>query len=80
LVKFDLMSCLNSTSPAELGADQIVCHCLAISASQVADAVAYCGLQTVKEVCRQTGAGSGCTACHARLRELIRASRQYSRS
>jgi len=56
--------------------DAIICHCLGVSESTVADAVAICGLSTLKEVCRETGAGSGCTACHARLRELLRKSSQ----
>jgi bacterioferritin-associated ferredoxin len=56
--------------------ESIACHCLGISESTVADAVAICGLSTIKDVCRETGAGSGCTACHARLRELLRKSNQ----
>ena len=56
--------------------ETIVCHCLQVSESTLADAIAICGAATVKEVCRETGAGGGCTACHARLREMLRASRQ----
>lgn len=52
--------------------ETIICHCLEISESTVADAVAICGLASVKEICRETGAGSGCTACHARLKEMLR--------
>ncbi|REJ71262.1 MAG: hypothetical protein DWQ29_23855, partial [Planctomycetota bacterium] len=26
---------------------------------------------TIRDVMEQTGAGSGCTACHCRIRELI---------
>lgn len=52
--------------------ETIVCRCLGITESTVADAVAICGLSAVKEICRETGAGSGCTACHSRLRELLR--------
>jgi bacterioferritin-associated ferredoxin len=62
-------------TPADCS-ETIVCHCLGISESAVADAVAICGLATVKDVCRETGAGSGCTACHARLRELVRKASQ----
>jgi bacterioferritin-associated ferredoxin len=54
----------------------MICHCLEISESTVADAVAICGLTTIKEVCRETGAGGGCTACHARLKELLRKANQ----
>lgn len=54
----------------------IVCHCLGVSESIVNDAIAVCGLATIKDVCRETGAGSGCTACHTRLRELLRKTSQ----
>jgi len=74
------MSCLNNDLQSGIAADPIVCHCLAISESQVVDAVSFCGLETVKEICRQTGAGGGCTACHARLREVIRAARRTTRA
>ncbi|MGQ0636008.1 MAG: (2Fe-2S)-binding protein [Planctomycetaceae bacterium] len=56
--------------------ETIVCHCLQIGESTVSEAVAICGLTTLKDVCAQTGAGSGCTACHARLRDLLRQARQ----
>ncbi len=56
--------------------ETIVCHCLEVSESTVADAIAICGLMTIKEVCRETGAGGGCTACHASLRELLRKTSQ----
>ena len=56
--------------------ETVVCHCLGVSESTIADAVAICGLTTVREVCRETGAGGGCTACHARLRELLKKSSQ----
>ncbi|MSR60487.1 MAG: (2Fe-2S)-binding protein [Planctomycetaceae bacterium] len=56
--------------------ETIVCHCLQVSESTLADAIAVCGLASVREVCRETGAGGGCTACHARLREMLRHTRQ----
>ncbi len=52
--------------------ETIVCRCLGVSESTVADAIAVCGLSTIKEICRTTGAGGGCTACHARMKELLR--------
>jgi bacterioferritin-associated ferredoxin len=56
--------------------ETIVCHCLQVSESTLTDAIAVCGLASVREVCRETGAGGGCTACHARLREMLRRSRE----
>jgi len=70
------MQILSRTHTQADCSETIICHCLGISESTVADAVAVCGLASVKDVCRETGAGSGCTACHARLRELLRKSNQ----
>jgi len=70
------MQVLSRTHSSADCSETIVCHCLGISESTVADTVAVCGLATIKEVCRETGAGSGCTACHARLRELLRKAKQ----
>lgn len=70
------MQILSRTHTPADSDDTIVCHCLQVSASTLADAIAVCGASTVKEVCRETGAGGGCTACHARLKELLRQARQ----
>ncbi len=67
---------LNSTTDCS---ETMLCHCLEIGESTVADAIAICGLTTVKDVCRETGAGTGCTACHARLKELLRKTSQSVR-
>jgi NAD(P)H-nitrite reductase large subunit len=70
------MQILDRTHSAADCSETIICHCLEVSESTVADAVAICGLLSIKEVCRETGAGSGCTACHARIKELLRKTRQ----
>jgi NAD(P)H-nitrite reductase large subunit len=70
------MQILDHTHSAADCSQTIICHCLEISEGTVADAVAIYGLSTVKEVCRETGAGGGCTACHSRLKELLRKTRQ----
>ncbi|MFN0055789.1 MAG: bacterioferritin-associated ferredoxin [Planctomycetales bacterium] len=56
--------------------ESIVCHCLKVSESTLVEAIAICGAASVRELCHQTGAGGGCTACHSRLRELIREAQQ----
>lgn len=48
-----------------------VCRCLRVTRAAVAEAVAALELKTVQEVRAHTGAGEGCTACHARLEEVI---------
>jgi bacterioferritin-associated ferredoxin len=62
-------------TPADCS-ETIVCHCLQVSESTLADAIAVCGVSTVRELCQETGAGGGCTACHARLRDLLRKTRE----
>jgi bacterioferritin-associated ferredoxin len=51
--------------------DRIVCRCLQVTESVLVDALTTLELRTLKDVCRETGAGDGCTACHARLRQLL---------
>jgi NifU-like protein len=70
------MQILAQTHSQTDGNESIVCHCLEISESTVADAIAVCGLSSVREICRETGAGGGCTACHARLKALLHKTNQ----
>jgi bacterioferritin-associated ferredoxin len=42
-----------------------------VTESEVAEAVTSHGLRSVKDICRHTGAGDGCTACHAHLRAIV---------
>lgn len=53
--------------------DRILCHCLQVKESTVADSVAIHGAGCVKEVIRACGAGGGCNACHAKIKSLIQA-------
>jgi len=52
-------------------ADRVICHCLNVKESAIVDAIAVTGAESVREVIGTTTAGSGCTACHCRIRELI---------
>jgi bacterioferritin-associated ferredoxin len=52
---------------------RVVCHCLNVSADEIHTAVHQSAAQSVKDVIRQTGAGSGCTACHCTIRSLLQA-------
>jgi bacterioferritin-associated ferredoxin len=51
--------------------DTILCRCLRISESSLADAVQRCPLANLQDVARETGAGSGCTACHRLIRRFL---------
>lgn len=53
--------------------DRVLCHCLQVKESQVAEAVAIYGAETVKDVVRTCGAGGGCNSCHAKIRQIIEA-------
>lgn len=52
--------------------DRIVCHCLGITESAVRNAVDAGGSQCVRDVMAQTEAGTGCTACHGRIKALLK--------
>jgi bacterioferritin-associated ferredoxin len=57
----DCNSCLALGGP-------VVCHCFGVTEEQLVSAVAAMDLRTLHEVRRQTGAGTGCNACHRRIR------------
>jgi bacterioferritin-associated ferredoxin len=42
-----------------------------VTEETIANAVVALGLRSVQEVRLATGAGDGCTCCHAGIRELI---------
>jgi bacterioferritin-associated ferredoxin len=50
---------------------QVVCYCLGITESAVIEAVCNREIETLCDLRRHTGAGDGCTSCHARLRSLL---------
>ena len=56
--------------------DRIVCHCLGIRESAVRHAVEIGGSQCVRDVMAQTEAGTGCTACHGRIKALLKQQQQ----
>lgn len=51
--------------------DRVVCRCLKVTEGVIVDAIVTLGLRTVKDVKSATGAGDGCTCCHARIREYL---------
>jgi bacterioferritin-associated ferredoxin len=55
--------------------DTLICHCLGISQSEITHAVDEGSVRSLRDVIHCTGAGSGCTACHRRIRHLIEARR-----
>jgi bacterioferritin-associated ferredoxin len=47
--------------------DKIVCRCLQVTEAQVVRMIERLELRTVRDLRRYTGAGDGCTCCHAQL-------------
>jgi bacterioferritin-associated ferredoxin len=58
-------------SPAFVETDRLVCRCLRVYESDVVEAVATSQVESLRDVIRQTGAGSGCTACHHKLCKFL---------
>lgn len=56
--------------------ETIVCHCLQVTQSSIVEAVRDGGARSLCELARQTGAGSGCTSCHRRLRAYLNERRE----
>ena len=50
---------------------RMVCHCLQVTEDVLLRALDTMNLVSVKDICRHTGAGDGCTACHRRLRKYL---------
>jgi NAD(P)H-nitrite reductase large subunit len=57
-------------SPA-LDQDPVVCRCLRVRESEIANAISLCGASTVRDVKELTGAGGGCNCCHRKIKDLI---------
>lgn len=52
-------------------AQPFVCHCLRITEAEIRETADALSAPTVRCVMKETGAGSGCTACHRRIRDLL---------
>lgn len=49
----------------------IICHCLQVTESEIRDAITIRGCCSLNDIRQCTGAGTGCTACHRRIYELL---------
>jgi bacterioferritin-associated ferredoxin len=67
----DTLSCYSYSDP-------VICHCLQISEGQLIEVRTVCPLASLRDIARTTGAGTGCTACHRRLRKFINESQTSS--
>ena len=64
--------CLDTVmSTAAHPADKIVCYCLGVTVGDIEPVVIANPLANVRDVMDQTGAGTGCTACHCALQQML---------
>ena len=64
-----------------IGSDKVVCSCLRVTAAELTEAMDSCEIRTLKDIRRETGAGSGCMVCHRLLKKYLeRHSGSYSSS
>ncbi|MCI0681248.1 MAG: (2Fe-2S)-binding protein [Gemmataceae bacterium] len=50
---------------------KVVCRCLNVTEEQVVNLITGFGLRTIREIRHHTGAGDGCTCCHAELAQYL---------
>ena len=61
-----------TTSTADaVCSDQIVCRCLRVTEWELVEALDTEEVRDLKDVRRLTGAGSGCMACHRRIKMYL---------
>src|SRR5262245_29073861 len=65
------LSTIGRNGHGETDSDPIVCTCLQVRASTITRAVQEGGARSLCDVACSTGAGSGCTACHRRIRQFL---------
>lgn len=53
------------------GSRRYVCRCLRVTEGEVVELIVNLSLRSFEELRRCSEAGDGCTACHARLRDLV---------
>lgn len=52
-------------------ADVLVCYCYEVTETEIRRIIDTNEARTVEEVTVRTCAGSGCTACHCRIRRML---------
>ena len=53
--------------------EDVICHCLKVTQAEVESAIVTSDDPSLRCVMRMTGAGTGCTACHQAIRNMIHA-------
>jgi len=50
---------------------RVVCHCLGITEGKIRGAISSGSVVSVRTAMQHTSAGTGCTACHCAIKELL---------
>lgn len=51
--------------------DEIVCHCLGVTRTDIENASNIHGAETVRDVAGVTGAGDGCMSCRRKILAML---------
>ena len=57
--------------PCDGCSDKVICRCLQVTEAQVVRMITRLELRTIRDLRTMTGAGDGCTCCHAKLEEYL---------
>ncbi len=60
-----------STTTLPQQVDRVICHCLQVKESQLREQAALYAFTSIGEIKNHCGAGTGCRACHAKIRKLL---------
>jgi NAD(P)H-nitrite reductase large subunit len=69
--QLDRQGMATGTLSVDTADDVVVCHCLGITKSQIRAALEDGTAECLRTVMQQTGAGTGCTACHRTIQRLL---------
>jgi bacterioferritin-associated ferredoxin len=58
--------------------ENYICACIKVTHADLVAALARHEVRTLKDLCRYTGAGDACMACHRRLRSYVGVEAQAS--
>src|SRR5271156_4571112 len=73
--QLDRQGMATGTLSVDTADDVVVCHCLGITKSEIRAALEDGTAECLRTVMQQTGAGTGCTACHRTIQRLLIACR-----
>ena len=51
--------------------ERVVCRCLNITEGELVNVITSREIESLRDLRRHTGAGEGCTCCHATLKEYL---------